>query len=737
MSGITLQPTSSQPTSITPTKPSGNHDPASWWEYLEAQRKRGVVGRKLRDLFKEATTRLDARNNPTVLDIWLEYLTLQRQLGEDHGAIRDLYKKLKSRVDKLAKFWIAWAEFERSAGSVDKAKNAIRLGISARAQPVEELDSVLAALNSNPENPVSIGQKASSTHKASPTDSMKSQSKSFTESDEDNGSDDMSLDEDITALPASVSSSDSPPLSHKSMHELSDNQKGGGRTNDDLLKRQSFPGVKTGQSKQWKSFARPKLAGLGPPSRVPVVPEAQTLDDIASPPTVVHVPPAKSRVTEYGMQSTPTVMHVPGAHSKRSEYRVQSTPTIMHASIGLRQPVAYGVHNTPTVTQSTPTIMHASIGLRQPVAYGVHNTPTVTQSTPNVLPASVGMNWATQAQNFDLKEKSHIVVNSITYRRLGRIGSGGSSKVYKIISDAGETFALKKVKLRGIDPIAMEGYMNEIALLRRLEKNERIIRLLDSEENLEAGYLKLVLEYGEIDLSNLLKKEQGKPLSVNFIRMYWEQAVHAIHEENIIHSDLKPANFLLVKGSLKLIDFGIAKSIPNDTTNIQRDHQTGTLNYMAPEAIIFVEKSAAGNRRQYLKLGRSSDVWSLGCILYQMAYGRPPFGDLPMMKKIQCIVDQSYMIDFPPTMDPALVGAMRSCLDRDRTKRMGIPNLLAHEFLHPEGVAKPASAGMTLPLAESIVQEVMSIQNALVKDVAREMYLQLTSGKALDLSQFR
>ena len=51
------------------------------------------------------------------------------------------------------------------------------------------------------------------------------------------------------------------------------------------------------------------------------------------------------------------------------------------------------------------------------------------------------------------------------------------------------------------------------------------------------------------------------------------QAVNTIHEDRIVHSDLKPANFLLVKGSLKLIDFGIAKAIMSDTTNIQRDAQ--------------------------------------------------------------------------------------------------------------------------------------------------------------------
>ena len=58
------------------------------------------------------------------------------------------------------------------------------------------------------------------------------------------------------------------------------------------------------------------------------------------------------------------------------------------------------------------------------------------------------------------------------------------------------------------------------------------------------------------------------------------QAVHVIHEEKIVHSDLKPANFVLVRGQLKLIDFGIANAIANDTTNIQRDHQVGIVSWI-------------------------------------------------------------------------------------------------------------------------------------------------------------
>jgi serine/threonine protein kinase len=74
-------------------------------------------------------------------------------------------------------------------------------------------------------------------------------------------------------------------------------------------------------------------------------------------------------------------------------------------------------------------------------------------------------------------------------------------------------------------------------------------------------------------------------LSFAFFREQMLQAVMAVHEQNVVHTDLKPANFVLVKGRLKIIDFGIAKAIANDTVNIHRDQQVGTVNYMSPEAI--------------------------------------------------------------------------------------------------------------------------------------------------------
>lgn len=115
---------------------------------------------------------------------------------------------------------------------------------------------------------------------------------------------------------------------------------------------------------------------------------------------------------------------------------------------------------------------------------------------------------------------------------------------------------------------------------------------------------------------------------------------------------------------------------------------------MSPEAILDTNHNnphlqpGAG---RLMKLGKKSDVWSLGCILYQMIYGKTPFSDLTMYQKIQSIPDESHPIKFPATgtggvrVDRGAERCVRMCLVRDQRKRWGIEELLRDKFLCGEG----------------------------------------------------
>ena len=129
--------------------------------------------------------------------------------------------------------------------------------------------------------------------------------------------------------------------------------------------------------------------------------------------------------------------------------------------------------------------------------------------------------------------------------------------------------ALKRIRLQGKQKETVDGFIDEIKLLKRLRGKDNIVQIVDAEVCPNEGLILVVLEFGEIDLAKMLNKrerqraESGHSQLVddNFMRLYFEQMVEAvktIHEARIVHSDLKPANFLFVEGTLKLIDFGSA-----------------------------------------------------------------------------------------------------------------------------------------------------------------------------------
>jgi len=109
------------------------------------------------------------------------------------------------------------------------------------------------------------------------------------------------------------------------------------------------------------------------------------------------------------------------------------------------------------------------------------------------------------------------------------------------------------------------------------------------------------------------------------------RAIHFAHERGVLHRDLKPSNILIdEEGRPHVSDFGLAKRVETDSNLTLSGAVLGTPSYMAPE-------QAAGKRG---KVGRESDVYSLGTILYQMLTGRPPFQAASPVETVMMVVEQ-------------------------------------------------------------------------------------------------
>lgn len=417
-----------------------------------------------------------------------------------------------------------------------------------------------------------------------------------------------------------------------------------------------------------------------------------------------------------GRQPTPVAANVlnssRSSSSKRPVFKIPAPPPVEHTNDQENEPPPTFRRSKPTPAQfeihednvreperkSTRHDASRESPSRQPLAARHENTPHRAPPPPPKM--SLVEAATSNAGNSRAKKSVHYVLNGRTYRRLNCIGKGGSSRVFRVMAESFNIFALKRVNLEEADMAAIAGYKGEIELLKKLEHVDRVIRLFDYEINEDKGVLNVMMELGETDFNKMLNEQlkgDSSKLDITFTRHYWKEmleCVQAIHNHDIVHSDLKPANFLLVKGQLKLIDFGIANAIQDNTVNVHRENQIGTPNYMSPESLVTVTGQSAGTK--LLKLGKPSDVWSLGCILYQMTYGQPPFAHIAkQFDRIMSIPNPKVEIQYPGTgiggsvVPFGLIKTLKRCLQRDQTLRPTISELLsdADPFLNPVAIS--------------------------------------------------
>lgn len=236
------------------------------------------------------------------------------------------------------------------------------------------------------------------------------------------------------------------------------------------------------------------------------------------------------------------------------------------------------------------------------------------------------------------------------FEPLTNIGSGAFAQVYKgvgfITSNTQPvSVALKRVNLDQIeDPAIYQSILKEVNVFQSLN-HENIVKCHYSFNELSPvsghNYLVLVLEY--VDGGDLEKWIQGRTIHYTLVPEHeiWSifsqiaSAVAYIHAKRIIHRDLKPPNVLLTMDCrVKLTDFGLSRV---QDTRSRAQTVCGTPYYMSPERILEAPYST------------KSDVWSLGCILYEMAALSSPFsGEKEDANKlIQKIQDAT----FPPLPD--------------------------------------------------------------------------------------
>ncbi|XDC71823.1 hypothetical protein R6Z07F_002996 [Ovis aries] len=285
---------------------------------------------------------------------------------------------------------------------------------------------------------------------------------------------------------------------------------------------------------------------------------------------------------------------------------------------------------------------------------------------------------------FNSHEKKTFSENSLKYEESilwtkGEIlGKGAYGTVYCGLTSQGQLIAVKQVALDTSDKLATEKeyqkLQEEVDLLKAL-KHVNIVAYLGT--CLEENILSIFMEFVPGGSISSIINRFG-PLPEMVFCKYTEQILQGVaylHENCVVHRDIKGNNVMLMPtGIIKLIDFGCAKRLAwaglNGTHSDMLKSMHGTPYWMAPEVI---------NESGY---GRKSDIWSIGCTVFEMATGKPPLASMDRMAAMFYIgAHRGLMPPLPDCFSENAADFVRVCLTRDQHERPSAVQLLKHSFL--------------------------------------------------------
>jgi serine/threonine protein kinase len=242
-----------------------------------------------------------------------------------------------------------------------------------------------------------------------------------------------------------------------------------------------------------------------------------------------------------------------------------------------------------------------------------------------------------------------------------QLGEGGMGRVYKAVGADGQPVALKTVKeeLAG-NVILLKRFRREAELAQRINHPNVVAVVATGDREglpwaaqrfIDGGSLQDRLNRsGTLDVKQVIAI--FKPIAAG---------LDVLHENGLVHRDLKPGNILIDEhGHAFIADFGLAKDLLHQGTVLTRPGQTlGSMDYMAPEQIRGEDVTAV------------TDVYALACMLYELLTGQPPFGFQVGIRTLWAHLQDAppHPSDIAPALPRAVGDALLTGLEKDPDDR--------------------------------------------------------------------
>ncbi|MFM8635282.1 MAG: serine/threonine-protein kinase [Planctomycetia bacterium] len=283
------------------------------------------------------------------------------------------------------------------------------------------------------------------------------------------------------------------------------------------------------------------------------------------------------------------------------------------------------------------------------------------------------------------------------YTLLEEIGRGGMGVVYRAVQESlDRTVAVKMLLRRDLASQAdLARFRSEAEAAARLD-HPGIVSILEVGEHDGTPFYSMQFIAGTT-LAKRLAEGSTTAREGALLLAKVADAIHAAHTRGVLHRDLKPSNILIdAGGEPHVSDFGLAKRLEADHSVTHTGAILGTPCYMSPE-------QAAGSRGE---IGPSSDVWSLGAILYQMLTGRPPFQASSPMDTLLAVLES----------DPPVPRSIDREVDRD------LEMIALKSLQKPQELRYASAAELAADLRAFLSGEPVAARTGGLADVAARLF---------------